>query len=79
MANTNTTSAVGRPRIAIKLPRKEKFTTQDVIELNVDVCSALTVRNNLTRLVELAELVIAGTQKLTGRGRPRFLYSRKSS
>ena len=70
MANT---TFAGRPRVKVKFPRKAKFTAQDVISLNE--CSPLTVRANIKSLIALAELVIAGKQEKTGRGRPSILYS----
>jgi len=71
MANTKT---AGRPRITVKYPRKAKFTVQDVIELNE--CCAPTVRSDIKRLVELAELVIVGKTETGGRGRPRLLFAK---
>lgn len=70
----NQTKTAGRPRSTVKFPRKARFTVQDVIELND--CCALTVRANIKRLVELAELVIVGKTETGTRGRPALLFAR---
>lgn len=70
----NTTKTAGRPRCTVKLPRKVRFTIQDIIELND--CCALTVRSNVKRLVEIAELVIVGKTETGTRGRPALLFAR---
>ena len=71
----NTTKTAGRPRCKVRLPRKVRFTVQDVIEVND--CCALTVRANIQRLVELAELVIVGKTETGSRGRPALLFARQ--
>lgn len=69
-----TTKTAGRPRCKVRIPRKVRFTIQDIIELND--CCALTVRSNVKRLVEIAELVIVGKTETGTRGRPALLFAR---
>ena len=67
---------VGRPRAVVKLPRKRFFTAADVIDINA--CSALTVRANIKSLLNLRQLYVFCTTKNKAgqRGRPSFIYTR---
>lgn len=71
------TKGPGRPAYKVKLPRRIRFTVENVIDTNS--CCALTIRSNLKRLVELGELFVVGTkaQPKGSRGRPSVLYSRQ--
>lgn len=66
----------GRPAKEIRLPGHQKFTIIDVITLNQAECCALTVRKFINARITDKTLVVVGSKKGEGKGRPRLVLQR---